>query len=159
MSAWRQVSVPPICERMIGFSVPQNGEVLVISYEGTHLLRLGSDVTVETDDEFTEYDIYDPDSGVARYSGKKYQIIGLHGGSPLLNSPNGERLALDADVETLSVMQNGETVFTMPYKNFSADWAAATFSPDGRYIVLGCPYDFDFIVLEREPSAIVRVST
>ena len=29
----------------------------------------------------------------------------------------------------------------------------AVVSPDGRYIVLGCPYDFDFMVLEREVAA------
>jgi hypothetical protein len=136
---------------MIGFSVPQDGEVLVISYEGMHLLRLGPEVTVETDEEFAEYDLYDPDSGLARYGGKEYQIIGLHGGNPLMASPAGERLVLDTDAQTLAVEQNGETIFSTPYENFSGDWAAATFSPDGRYIVLGCPYDFDFLVLERKP--------
>jgi hypothetical protein len=138
---------------MIGFSVPQDGEVLVISYEGVHLVRLGPKVTVETDGEFAEYDIYDPNSGMARYRGKEYRIIGLQGGNPLLESPYGERLVLDAESETLAVVQNGETVFLVPYKNFSGDWAAATFSPDGRYIVLGCPYDFDFLVLERVVAA------
>ena len=138
---------------MIGFSVPQGGEVLVISYEGVHLLRLTSKVTVETNDEFAEYDIYDPDSGLARYRGKEYRIIGLQGGSPLLEAPNGERLALDTESETLSVVRNGETVFSVKYENFSGDWAVATFSLDGRYIVLGCPYDFDFMILERNVEA------
>jgi hypothetical protein len=137
---------------MIGFSVPQDGEVLVISYEGTHLVRLGPEVTVETDDEFAEYDIYDPETGIARYRGKEYRIIGLQGGSPLLESSRGEKLLLDPEAESLSVIQNGETVFSTPYKNSSGDWAAVTFSPDGRYIVLGCPYDFDFMVLEREDA-------
>lgn len=150
MSVWHRLAVPPICERMIGFSIPQDGEVLVVSYEGTHLIRLGAEVTVETDDEFAEYDIYDARTGVAHYRGKEYRIIGLQGGSPLCESPRGERLVLDTDAELLSVVQNGETIFLMPYKNFSGDWAAATFSPDGRYIILGCPYDFDFMVLERE---------
>ncbi len=138
---------------MVGFSVPQDGEVLVVSYEGTHLVHLGPEVTVETDDEFAEYDIYDPNTGLARYRGKEYRIIGEHGGSPLLESPRGETLVLDTEAETVSVVHNGEPVFSMPYKNFSGDWAAATFSPDGRYIVLGCPYDFDFMVLEREATA------
>ncbi len=57
---------------------------------------------------------------------------------------------LDTDSETLSVEQKGEVIFSTPYKNFSGDWAAATFSADGRYIVLGCPYDFDLMVLERK---------
>lgn len=153
MSTWHRLSVPPICERMIGFSIPKEGEVLVVSYEGTHLIRLGPEVTVETDHEFAEYDIYDPETGVARYRGKEYRIIGLQGGSPLLESPRGERLVLDTEAESLSLVQNGETVFSTPYKNFSGDWAAATFSPDGCYLVLGCPYDFDFIVLKRAAAA------
>jgi hypothetical protein len=40
----------------------------------------------------------------------------------------------------------------MKYANFSGAWAAATFSTDGKYVVLGCPYDFDFVVLEREDN-------
>jgi protein-tyrosine phosphatase len=153
MSTWRRLYIPPICERMLGFSVPQDGEVLVVSYGGTHLLRLGPEVTVESDHAFVEYDIYDPETGLARYRGKEYRIIGQHGGSPLLDSPRGETLVLDTEAEALSVVQNGETVFSMPYKNFSGDWAAATFSPDGRYVVLGCPHGFDFMILEREATA------
>jgi hypothetical protein len=97
MSEWHGLSVPPICERMIGFSIPQDGQVLVVSYEGTHVIRLAAEVTVETDDEFAEYDIYDPKTGVAWYRGKEYRIIGLQGGSPLLESPRGERLVLDTE--------------------------------------------------------------
>jgi hypothetical protein len=107
-------------------------------------------VTVETDREFAEYDIYNPDIGVAIYRGKEYRIIGVHGGSPILESPRGEKLVLDTEEESLSVVQNGAHVFATQYENFSGDWAAATFSSDGRYIVLGCPYDFDFVLLERE---------
>jgi hypothetical protein len=67
MSKWKRLRVPPICERVVGFSVPQSGEVLVISYEGMHLLHLANEITVTTDDQFAEYDLYDPDSGKANY--------------------------------------------------------------------------------------------
>ena len=146
---WRRLKVPPLCERMIGFSVPLGDEILVISYEGVHLLRLGVEITVQTDEKFAEYDIYDPDSGIAIYQDRKYQIIGLHGGNPILESSFGERLVLDTDSETLSIIKGDTTVFSTEYKNFSGDWAMTTFSPDGRYIVLGCPYDFDFLVFVR----------
>ena len=86
MDEWRRLVIPPICERLIGFSVPQDGEVLVISYEGMHIIRLGPAVTVETDDRVAEYDLYDPATGVVRYRNKVYQIIGLHRGHPLLRS-------------------------------------------------------------------------
>jgi hypothetical protein len=149
---WRELKVPKICERLIGFSVPRDNEVLVISYEGTHLLRLGPTITVETDEEFHEYDIYDPDNGFAQYRGREYQIIGLHDGAPLLESPMGERLILDTTSEKLSVVRDSTVIYSRRYENFSGAWAAVTFSPDGRYIVLGCPYDFDFVVLVRDDA-------
>ena len=52
----------------------------------------------------------------------------------------------------LLLADDGKVLFKTPYKNFSGDWEAATYSPDGRYIVLGCPYNFDFAVLERTTS-------
>ena len=149
MSAWREIAVPAICERMLGFSVPRDGEVLVVAYDGVYILRLDSPITVERDDRFAEYDIYDPDTGIAKYRGRDYAIIGLHGGVAIESSPQGERLVLDSVAETLSVEKGGKSVWEIQYSNFSGDWAAATFCPDGRFIILGCPYDLDFKVFER----------
>jgi hypothetical protein len=153
MAEWRQLVVPDFCERMIGFSVPQDNTVLVVSYEGMHLVRLGTPVSVETDPEYGEYDLYDPDSGVCRYRGREWEMIGLFPGRPVLTGRDGEQLMLDKEAETVSVVRGGEEVWSSTYENFSGDWAAATFSPDGRFIVLGCPYDFDFRVWERNPHA------
>jgi hypothetical protein len=149
---WRRIPVPGFCERMIGFSVPKHDAVLVLSYEGMHLLRLGPPVTVSqvADPE------YDPDHahvGLGRYCGEDWEIIGLHGGEPLLASPQGEWLELDDQANTVSVLAGGTEVWASPFENFSGDWAAATFSPDGLFIVLGCPYDFDFRVWQRGGGA------
>jgi hypothetical protein len=153
---WRQLSVPGICERMIGFSVPQDDTVLVVSYEGMHLVRLGPPITVETDPNYAEYDLYEPDTGVCRYRGKSWEIIGLHPGRPVLTGCEGERLVLDAEKGTVSIVKGGGETWSSRFENFSGDWAAATFSPDGRFIVLGCPYDFDFRVWER--TAVLELS-
>lgn len=153
MADWRRLPVPSICERMIGFSVPQDGTVLVVSYEGTHLVRLGPPVSVETDPKYTEYDLYDPEAGVCRYLGKQWDIIGLYPGRPILTGRDDEHLVLDTEAETLAVVKDGEVAWSSSFENFSGDWAAATFSPDGRFIVLGCPYDFDFRVFERARDA------
>lgn len=156
---WQQLPVPGICERMIGFSVPQDNTVLVVSYEGTHLVRLHQPVTVETDPEYAEYDLYDPDAGVCRYRGKEWEIIGLYPGRPILAGRDGEQLFLDIERESVSVVRGGRKVWSSAFKNFSGDWAAATFSPDGRFIVLGCPYDFDFRVWERAAETESNAST
>lgn len=146
---WQRIPTPWICERMIGFSVPQDDRVLVVSYEGTHLVRLGSPVTVETDDAYCEYDLYEPATGICRYRERDWQIIGLRPGRPILTSPQGERLELDEKRQTVAVHIGGAVVWSSSFENFSGDWAATTFSLDGRFIVLGCPYDFDFCVWER----------
>jgi hypothetical protein len=135
---------------MIGFSVPQNDAVLIISYQGMHLLRLGTSITVETDPAYSEYDLYDPKTGVCNYRDLNWDIIGLFPGRPLHSNPYGERLQLDTEAETVSVIQGDGTCWSITYENFSGDWAAATFSPNGQFLVLGCPYDFDFRVFERE---------
>lgn len=149
MDQWRRLPVPSFCERLIGFSVPQEDTVLVVSYEATHLVHLGPPVRVETDAEHGEYDLYDPETGICPYLGKPWDILGLHPGRPLLTGRGGERLVLNAEAQTLSVLDDGEVAWSSTFENFSGDWAAATFSPDGRFIVLGCPYDFDFRVFER----------
>jgi hypothetical protein len=63
---WQSIPVGRICERMLGFSVPQEGSVLVVSYEGMHLLHLGPPVAVETDNAYCEYDLCVA-AGVWRY--------------------------------------------------------------------------------------------
>src|SRR4051794_18731713 len=96
MDDWRRIPVPETCERMIGFSVPWDGVVLVVSYEGTHLVTLGPPAAVETDPGHCEYDLYDPRSGVCRHRGKEWHVIGLHPGRPILVGREGKRLVLDS---------------------------------------------------------------
>ena len=152
MALWHQLEVPYICERMIGFSVPQDRKVLVVSYEGMHIVNLSKPITVSTDNDYAEYDCYDPDTGIAKYADREWQIIGLFPGAPLTTRPNGDTLVLDQPSLSVSVIRDGAPIWSEIYENFSGDWAAATFSDDDWYIVLGCPYDFDFRVWERLPN-------
>jgi hypothetical protein len=149
---WVTLAVPRICERMIGFSVPQDDTVLVVSYEGMHLVRVGAPVTVERDDTHREYDLYDVDKGIARYRGREWRILGLHGGRPILDGLGDERLTLDTKAESIAILRGSEETWSTRYENLSGDWAAVTFSPDRRLIVLGCPYDLDFRVWERRST-------
>lgn len=147
---WHRLTVPPICE-LIGFSVPDDGEMLVVSYEGVHLVRLDG-MSVETDASVKEYDVYDPGTGLARFRGRDHEIVGLHGGRPLVESSRAERVELDVVANRLTLRRGGEVSFSMEYGNSSGDWAVATFSRDGRYLVLGCPCDFDLVVLDRREA-------
>lgn len=152
MSNWTRRDIPPFCERLIGFSIPQENQILIISYEGTHIIRLGSTISIDHDYNYREYDIYNPDTGIANYLSTEYRILGLHGGEPLVHSPYGDSLALDSQSETLTVSQKDASQQTIRYENFSGGWAVATFSTDGNWIALACPYDFDFLLLQREQA-------
>ena len=149
-TGWTRLKLPYICERLIGFSVSHDRKVLVVSYEGMHMLNLDPEVVVETDRSVREYDQYDPDTGLAIWKDDAYRVMGLFDGEPLLESPLGESLRLDTEAEQLTIVSASEDAFVMPYRNFSGDWAVATFSPDGNFVVLGCPYGFDFVVLRRD---------
>ena len=91
---------------------------------------------------------------MCRYRYREWDILGLYPGRPLLTTAGGEWLELDEASNTVSVFIGAGEVWSSPFENFSGDWAAATFSPDGQFIVLGCPYDFDFRVWRRtnEPA-------
>jgi hypothetical protein len=150
--SWESIPLPWICERALAFSVPRDDNILIVSSEGMHLLHIGKSVTVETDDSQCERDRYNSAAGVCQYKGREWTMLGLYGGNPLLTSSRGEWLELDVAANTLSVFLGGEQVWSTNFGSFSGDWAAATFSPDGRFIVLGCPYGFDFRIWERKSS-------
>ena len=106
-----------------------------------------------------EYESFDGAADTCRYAGEVWQMLGLYGGEPVLTSPTGEWLELDAAELTLSVYVGNKAVWSAPFESFSGDWAAATFSPDGRYIVVGCPCDVDLGLggghqPSREPNGI-----
>lgn len=58
-------------------------------------------------------------------------------------------LILDSRGLRLAICNNSVETWSTSFQNFSGAWAAATFSPCGDYIVLGCPDDFDFRVWRR----------
>jgi len=146
---WQRLEIPQFCERLLVFSVPIRDRVLVASYEGMHQIQLNEPVTVSTDLDYFEYDCFDPETGLAEYDGELWNMVGLYPGKPIRQSPQGEELRLDTNQQEISVWQENQRRWFSPFENYSGDWAAATFSPDGNHIVLGCPYDFDFRVWKR----------
>jgi hypothetical protein len=134
---WKTLSIPYFCERLIAFSIPEDDEVWVMSYEGLHRITLRPEVRIWTDPEHAEdYDVYDADQGVLNYRGRQYPMLGLHDGEPLLRGPRGELLELDDSRERLMVRdRQGGLKQVIGYGH--SDWAMATFSVDGSYLVLG----------------------
>ena len=137
---------------MVGFSIPVDGTVLIVGPVGLDRLHLGPPITVETDlAPRVEHRVAAGD-WTCRHAGRDWQLVGLQGGQPLLTSSAGEWLELDEDNRVVSVFVGTDPVWSSGFDNSSGDWAAATFSPDGTFIVLGCPYGFDFRVWHRSDA-------
>ena len=123
--------------------------MLVAAYGSMHLIDLAEPTSVLLNPAGDEYESFDGAADTCRYAGEVWQMLGLYGGEPVLTSPTGEWLELDAAELTLSVYVGNKAVWSAPFESFSGDWAAATVSPDGRYIVVGCPCDVDLRAWRR----------
>jgi len=160
MAAWRDVNVSGLgyIERMIGFSVPVDHRLAVISYEALHVIDLTVQRAIERDGTLAQGgDAYDARTQTLRHEGLSYPILGVHGGSrALVTSPLGERLAFDTSIagpdsamRVLHVLDADNQVRTdIHFDDFSGDWCHATFSPNGRFIIVGAPYGL--LVLQRD---------
>ena len=140
---WEKVELPGyIFERMVGFSLPADGEVAIVSFEGVHIIDLESPGNVLNDDRYPEgKGIYDERKQVLVYEGKIFKMLGVFGGEPILDSSQGEQLVFDLEKEILKVRQNNATLFQFDFEDLSGDWGYATFSSDSAYMLLGLPYD------------------
>lgn len=137
---WVRIDLPFICERMIAFSIPDDGEMWVLSYEGLHRIKLSPVVSVETFRQHAEdYTIYDHKRCELTFGECRYPMVGLHGGKPILEHPNGDQLKPDEERVTI-LDEQGDEKQVMEIVDLSGDWGHATFSRDGRQLVIGVPY-------------------
>ncbi len=103
MAAWRDVNVSGLdyVERIVGFSVPVDHRLAIISYEALYAIDLTALRAIECDETAAEGGgAYDARTQTLRHEGLSYPILGAHGGShALLTSPLGERLAFDTSID------------------------------------------------------------
>jgi hypothetical protein len=157
---WEKLDLPrQDWERLLGFSIPDGKELLIVTYDGIARLNLETVKQAPFDDRYPEGEgIYELASSEVRYQGQTYQIVGVYGGTPLLHNSLGERIVLGVEEEkdtpdgrrvkatsaesTLVIQdQDGTASFEFTFQNCSRDWQRATFTRDGTYLVLGMPYD------------------
>jgi hypothetical protein len=156
---WMQLELPPQeWNRMLGFSIPQGEELILVTYDGIARVHLRTPMTAYLDKRYPEGEpIYDLASSQLSYEEQTYQIIGVHGGVPILHNPWDERIVLDVEEERdtpddrrvrvtreentfLIQAADGACMLAFIFRNFSRDWQRATFSHDGMYAALGMPY-------------------
>ncbi len=151
---WKRVDVPEhIFERMLGFSIPLDHEVVIISYDNIATLDLTAPANIQFDDAYPEGgDIYDRSHQTLTYRGKSFQILGAYGGQPIAESQYQEQLVLDLKHENFKIQsKNGGVLFHYWFVDMSGDWGYITFSRDDDFIILGIPYDI--IIFHRETHA------
>ena len=154
---WVMVNTPycqDICERFLGFSLPQDNQLVIISYEGIHIIHLQTPEDVQNDYSYPEGGhIYDHEKQILEYTGKAFQILGVNGGKPILYSQFGEHILLTSHHTNLKDQQRvvqackvqgdkGHILFEYQFEDMSGDWTYCSFSADSNYIVFGAPYDF-----------------
>lgn len=140
---WKPIQLPYIFERMIAFSIPAADVVWILSYEGLHRLTLVPRPEVWTEPKHAEdYGLLDADGTLLVYAGQRIPMLGLYGGEPLLRHPKGQQLAPHFDSERVDVLApDGSIEQAITFKDLSGDWGFATFSADGRYLLVGIPYE------------------
>ena len=129
---WTEVGLPYIFERMMNFSIPIDDEILIESYDGMHLLRLLPAPAV------TNYPEEHSEAGW-----EKFEMLGLDGGeAAILVNGLEHRLSLDLNRQVLTVVAaDGAIVQSIEFSDLSGDWGFATYSVDGKWLVIGVPYD------------------
>jgi hypothetical protein len=139
---WKQISLPYIFERMIGFAVT-NEKVIIVSYEGIHSIDLlSSKHEISNDFDNPEGgDFYDYSRNTLSYQNQDYLLCGQYGDNSPKSNTRGESLILNRQEETLIVGTATEEHFQFKYQDLSGDWAFATFTPDDKFVVLGLPYN------------------
>jgi hypothetical protein len=134
----RKLQLPPISERIRGFTIPESGSMYVSDYDEIHKVTLSDPPTVEWIEgnpyEFEETPNY----------------LGVTAGSPILNA-GGFTLSYEfdpkADVQDVVVTSPTQTE-TISFRTLSGDWFVATFSADAKYLVVAEPYVIEVYLLQ-----------
>lgn len=162
---WRMQSTPDaqdICERLLGVTFPVEQQVLVISYEGVHVVDLDGSWHVQHDTRYPEgRGICDWKNQRVTYKEKQFQILSASGKQSSLHNAYGERLVFTHKKhrlpgqmtikQTFHVLdKQGSILLEYAFDDFSGDWMNISFSADSNAIVLASPYHF--CVFERTAS-------
>jgi hypothetical protein len=136
------IQFPGYMERSIGFTVPENGQFYVISFDDLIYYRLDNGTVIEIEQE---WDLNEKERVIV-LDGVKIPFIGLWGGSPLQKKEGTGDLTLEDSVVSLT-KENGE-ICTWRLENFSGDWEHVTFDRYRNAFLFGAPYDFDYRYVE-----------
>jgi hypothetical protein len=128
---------PPQSDRIVGFTIPTAGTFYVCDHDGVWKVKLEAtpitELTNETPYEFVERR--------ADFLGLVFE--GLNANDPIVRVRQNQ-IAYDFDPEKDFVTLNYEVAGRsgqIEFRTLSGDWFAASFSDDGKYLVLADPHD------------------
>ena len=139
---WKRLALPFICERIIAFSIPENNQILVMSWDELLCVTLAPEICVSTVKKGEEiFDIFDENRSILTLNEDIHPMLGLYGGVPILRNFKGDMLSLEPQEERLVVLSKSyEIKQIIEFWDESGDWRWATFSVDNCYLIIGVPY-------------------
>jgi hypothetical protein len=132
------IRFPAFMERSVGFTVPNNGQFYIVSFEDLVYYQLDSGSVTEIEQEWELKE----EEKVILVGGDRVPFIGLWGGSPIHKREGIGELQLKNSVVSL-VKIDGQ-IQHWKFENFSSDWEQVTFDRSRNAFLFGAPYDFDY---------------
>jgi hypothetical protein len=150
---WEGVDLPYIFERMLEFSIPNEDQMLIVSYDGAHHLKLLPTVEVTHYPEHREGEDLHYDGDRVLFGGVRFKMVAMDEDPPITHDTRrGHHLSLDLPGEKLFVIDDeGRLVQEIAFVDLSGDWGFATYSEDGRWLAIGVPYDVFLFRWQDDP--------
>ncbi|MBS0384142.1 MAG: hypothetical protein JSS00_02195 [Proteobacteria bacterium] len=128
---------PRESDRMVGFTIPAGGAFYICDHDEVWRATIVPNPTIQA----TECAPYKFIEGRTDFLGLVFK--GLPKNSPLFRVGKNE-IAFNfdpkSDIATVNYSVGGQTG-QIEFRTLSGDWFAASFSDDGRFLVLADPYD------------------
>jgi hypothetical protein len=152
---WLRVPLPEIAGPLRGFTFPEQDRLFVLNPSGLVQVTLAPEPALHlVADPAALAEAYDPATVRVRWAGRWYQVHGEDGGDvTFCEHPNGDRLVVDPDADTLLVMDADEVEVRQEVDDFfvsAGEWTVAGFSEDFRWLVVCDPDELRVFRLEAE---------
>ncbi|MEM8673922.1 MAG: hypothetical protein AAGF83_08630 [Cyanobacteria bacterium P01_G01_bin.67] len=132
------IQFPGYMERCIGFTVPENGQFYVVSFNTLVYYQLDNGIVTEIEQT---WDLRGKEC-IILLEEKEIPFIGLWGGSSIHKREGLGKLQLENSV--VSLTKENEELCRWKFENFSDDWEQITFDRYRDAFLFGTPYDFDY---------------
>lgn len=132
----REIAFNLPCERVRGISIPQNNTFFILGYDEVYKATIRKKVRTKR----THFDSNEDLAMVDSF--KELSFTNRDPNAPIVSN-NNNRISYNFDPadDSVEVICNisGE-IRKIDFPTFSGDWFCATFSEDGKYMVLAEPY-------------------